>query len=183
MHMSTTQSTRLVSMTQTTSSKIGAVAKPLNTTITVIASHIKRSVTDQYIKNWRATVNTSHKAVFYRSIKHNTEFEPYLDILPKSKRIALTRFRFSNHRFLVELGSWYNIPPELRTCPICPLQIGNEFHYLFVCPSTLPHNNLYLQRYYRTRPSVHKMKELFKSTNKHTLLKLATFIQLILKLF
>ena len=156
---------------------------PLNTTITAIASRIKRSVTDQYIQNWRVTVNTSHKAVFYRSIKHNTEFEPYLDILPKSKRIALTRFRLSNHRFPVELGSWYNIPPELRTCPICPLQIGNEFHYLFVCPSTLPHNNLYLQRYYRTRPSVHKMNELFKSTNKHTLLKLATFIQLILKLF
>ena len=156
---------------------------PLITTVTAVTSRIKRAISDLYIQDWSATVNASHKAAFYRSIKSNIEFEPYLDMLPKSKRIALTRFRLSNHHFPSECGSWFRILPEDRTCPICPLRIGDEFHYLFLCPSTTQISKRYLQRFYVNRPNIQKMTVLFRSRNMNTLYKLATFIQEIFKLF
>ena len=70
--------------------------------------------------------NSTHKtfipllsliSIFYRSIKNNLQFEPYLDSLPKSKRITLSKFRLSNHRFPSETGSWYNIPPDRKYNP------------------------------------------------------------------
>ena len=156
---------------------------PLNTTLTSVLHRIKRAVTDLYVNEWYITINNSHKAVFYRSIKNNLQFEPYLDFLPKSKRITLSKFRLSNHRFPSETGSWYNIPPDQRTCPICPIQQGNEFHYLFICPSTSHMREQYIHQFYTNRPDMNKMVTLFNSTHKNTLYKLSTFIQQIFKLF
>ena len=127
-------------------------------------SSLKRAVADMYIHDWHTTINTSHKAIFYKSIKSSHSFEPYLDILPKSKRISLTRFRLSNHKLPIESGSWHNVPLELRTCPICPLHIGDPFHYLFECPSTLFDRKTYLHRFFTNRPSVHTLNTLFQST-------------------
>ena len=146
-------------------------------------SSLKRAVSDMYIHDWHTTLNTSHKAIFYKSIKSSHSFEPYLDKLPKSKRISLTRFRLSNHKLPIESGSWHNVPLELRTCPICPLHIGDPFHYLFECPSTLSDRKTYLHRFFTNRPSVHKMNTLFQSTNINILTKLSSFIQNIFKLF
>merc|ERR1711923_416921 len=92
-------------------------------------------------------------------------------------------FRLSNHRFPSETGSWYNIPPDQRTCPICPIQQGNEFHYLFICPSTSQMREQYIHQFYTNRPDMNKMVTLFNSTHKNTLYKLSTFIQQIFKLF
>ena len=104
---------------------------PTTTISNMTYTNLKRAVSDMYLHNWHTTLNTSHKAIFYKSIKSSHTLEPYLDKLPKSKRIALTRFRLSNHKLPVESGSWHNVPFELRTCPICPPQIGDQFHYLF----------------------------------------------------
>ena len=128
-------------------------------------------------------MDTSHKAIFYKSIKNSHSFEPYLDILPKAKRISLTRFRLNNHKLPVECGSWNNVPFELRTCPICPLHIGDQFHYLFDCTSTSSDRKTYLHRFFTNRPSVDKMSTLFQSTNTNILMKLSSFIQKLLKLF
>ena len=156
---------------------------PLNTTLPIIINRVKRACSDICEQEWRMTMNESHKAIFYRSIKSNIEFEQYLDILPKSKRITLTKFRLRNHNLPVECGSWYDVPPELRTCPICPDHIGDEFHYLFECISTKNYSKALIQRYYINRPSVFKMIDLFKTTNKNTLIKLSTYINFIFKLF
>ena len=110
---------------------------------------------------------------------------PFANILPKSKTITLTKFRLRNHNLPVECGSWYDVPSELRTCPICPDHIGYEFHYLFECISTKNYSIALIQRYYTNRPSVFKMIDLFESTNKNTctLTKLSTYINFIFKLF
>ena len=154
----------------------------INVTTVSILNRIKRATRDLFMHDWHTTM-TSNKAIFYKSIKHSVEFEQYLDILPKSKRISLTKFRLSNHNLPIECGSWYDVPRELRTCPTCPLHSGDEMHYLYHCPSTLHLRTTHIQRYFINRPSVYKTRELFNSKNKNTLLKLSTFIQCILKLF
>ena len=157
---------------------------PRTTIITTATyNNLKRAVLDMHIHDWHTTMNTSHKAIFYKSIKNSHSFEPYLDILPKAKRISLTRFRLNNHKLPVECGSWNNVPFELRTCPTCPLHIGDQFHYLFDCPSTSTDRKIYLHRFFTNKPSVHKMNTLFQSDKRNTLIKLASFIQLIFKLF
>ena len=57
-------------------------------------THIKDSVTDFYLHNWHINIDKSSKAIFYRQIKENHEFEQYLDILPKAKRITLMKYTY-----------------------------------------------------------------------------------------
>ena len=33
----------------------------------------------------------------------------------------------------IETGRWANILKQNRKCHLCNLEIGNEFHYLFIC--------------------------------------------------
>ena len=148
-----------------------------------MCTYIKKSTTDSYLHSWHIKMNNSSKAIFYREIKEIYEFEPYLDILQKSKRITLTKFRLSNHYLPVETGSWQNIPREFRTCPICPTKIGNEFHYLFECPSTLSQRKITIPNYFLNNPNIFKMKKLFKVTDKNNLIELTSLIFNILKLF
>ena len=66
-----------------------------------------------------------------------TEFacEKYLlSVSNTANRIALTKFRLSNHHLMIEKGRYENRPLCDRTCPFCPDQIENEFHFLIKCP-------------------------------------------------
>ena len=58
-------------------------------------------------------------------------------MLPKHKYIPILKFRLSNHRFAVERGRWNNskVPHSERKCNKCNLNdLGDEFHYLLICP-------------------------------------------------
>ena len=52
-------------------------------------------------------------------------------------RITLTRLCLSNHKLAIETGC-YSRPfkkPEERICPICKIEIGEEYHFLNICPA------------------------------------------------
>ena len=71
----------------------------------------------------------------YIVLKHDTKFEKYLlSVQNVSHRIALTRFRLSNHNLMVEKGRHQAKNLYDRTCPLCPNHIENEFHFLIECP-------------------------------------------------
>ena len=47
-------------------------------------------------------------------------------------RIALTKLRLSNHKLAIETGHYsrsFKKPAE-RTCPICKIEIEDEYHFL-----------------------------------------------------
>ena len=78
--------------------------------------------------------NTS-KLRTYVTLKHNMTFEKYLTSVKNiSNRIALTRFRLSNHKLMIEKGRHENINQNDRICPFCPKHIENELHFLIKCP-------------------------------------------------
>lgn len=70
-------------------------------------------------------------------LKQNNLFEKYLiSVQNVSDRIALTRFRLSNHTLMIEKGRHRDTKiPKLfdRTCPFCPGHVEDEFHFLIKC--------------------------------------------------
>ena len=70
----------------------------------------------------------------YALFKTTPGFEKYLDEISCIKeRTALTKFRISNHRLMIEKGRHSNIDKALRFCPFCPNIIEDEKHFLIQC--------------------------------------------------
>jgi hypothetical protein len=64
----------------------------------------------------------------------------YLDLIKSPKKLLNTmRFRLSNHRLMIEMGRWRNIPREHRTCQRCAgtadCEVDDEVHCLLACPT------------------------------------------------
>ena len=75
----------------------------------------------------------------------------------------------------IQLGRWYNIPKGNTVCKICSKkEIGNEFHYLFICNGPIKFQSrksyMYIPKnFYRNRyrnPNVYKFEQLFNTKNK-----------------
>ena len=45
----------------------------------------------------------------------------------------MARFRYRNLNIPIESGCRTNIPRNLRVCELCN-DLGDEFHFLFICP-------------------------------------------------
>ena len=60
-------------------------------------------------------------------------------------------------------------------CKICDKnEIGDEFHYLFICPVFQEDRNRLIKEYYRKFPSMYKFIELMSTTNMKDLRKTST---------
>ena len=57
-----------------------------------------------------------------------------LSVTNVANRTALTKFRLSNHNLMIEKGRYEKLLLGDRSCPFCPDQIENEFHFLIKCP-------------------------------------------------
>ena len=68
----------------------------------------------------------------------NYKCEDYLHQVTNTRhRIALTKLRLSNHKLAIETGR-YSRPfkkPAERICPICKIEMEDEYHFLNICPA------------------------------------------------
>ena len=97
----------------------------------------RKSLNDFYDRYWVSKLSESPKAITYASIKNTVFFEKYLFTIGNFKhKIALSRFRLSNHDLLIEKGR--HMRPRLerndRKCFFCKDKIENEIHFLSECP-------------------------------------------------
>ena len=77
----------------------------------------------------QAVVTGTNKLDFYYKYKKCFSFEKYLDNIPKSSRMQITRLRLSSHPFPVETGRYSKIAIKRsdRLCKICHLnEVGDE---------------------------------------------------------
>ena len=85
-------------------------------------------------------VTVGNKMRTYRLFKttDNYKCEDYLHQVTNTRhRIALTKLRLSNHKLAIETGR-YSRPskkPAERTCPICKIEMEDEYHFLNICPA------------------------------------------------
>ena len=96
----------------------------------------------------------------------------------------MIKFRTANHKLPIEVGRWENIVYEDRKCNFCEKnELGDEFHYLFICSYFQNERKDLLKRYYYLRPNIIKYQELMNCKNKHALLNLSKFKKLIMSKF
>ena len=144
----------------------------------VFLSIVRQRLQDNFMQQWNEEINQSPRAIFYRCIA-SFEFSDYLNMITVRKfRVALAKFRVSSHRLEVEMGRWAR--PERtvfedRKCKYCH-KLEDEYHLLLECPLYVNIRELYIRRYYYTRPSMFKLTELLSSNSKKQIRNLATFI-------
>ena len=148
---------------------------------------MKHTLKDQIFQKWQQVVeNESEKCLYYKHFNNTPSFQCYFNILPKSLWLPLCKFRTTNHRLPVEFNSWEKFfkPRSDRICTICDLDdIGDEYHYVMICPAFKELREMYIPNFYKNRPSVLKFIQIMSSDKKKILFNLARFIREILNVF
>ena len=150
----------------------------------LIKMQISKTLSDLYIQEWHTKVASSSKRKTYNLFKHDVHFENYLTKLTKKQYSTSLKFRLSNRRLPIETGRWENIPLEERKWNLCEKSdIGDKFHYLFVCNHFKLERKHLLRPYFYKSPNIIKFKELLSTENINLLIKLSSFVGIIMKKF
>ena len=145
---------------------------------------VRRNLIDQNLQTWHSSLQESHKGTNYNIIKQDIALEKYLITTPKCYWLSLFKFRTENHRFPVETGRWDDTDYAERKCTLCNLNdVGDNFHYLLICPYFRTDRKRYLNSRYYTRPNILLYQELLAILDKKELEKLSTFTNILMKKF
>ena len=145
---------------------------------------MKQRLKDQFLQNWKGTINESSKCLIYRVYKKDFCFEKYLDILPFNLCRILCKFRTMNHLLPIEKGRHLHIERNQRICHLCPKQsLGDEFHYLFECHFFNSLRKKFIDSKFSNHPNIYKLESLMNSFDHSILLKLALFCKIIISKF
>ena len=105
-----------------------------------VNAHKKVFARQADIRNQTSLSNISKpdsKLKTYSLIKKDLGTENYLiDVINTKHRVALSKFRPSNHELMIEVGRHKRVPKEERLCPLCPNPVvEDEIHFLVNCQS------------------------------------------------
>ena len=144
-----------------------------------LTAKVKQIHKDQFLQKWSSQLEDSNISINYRLFKKDFKFEPYLIKLPYKFRLAFCRFRLGNHRLPIERGRYQNVPRADRFCTLCldTSSVGDEFHFMFECPSLNDLRMKYIPSYFRVRPNTFKFSELFNSHSSSISINTVKFIQ------
>ena len=98
-----------------------------------------------YDRFWGGRISVSPKAISFNKYKTNITLESYLaQKLNRKHKIAISRFRLSNHQLMIEKGR--HMKPKIerneRLCYLCKNEIENEEHFLVTCPLYSPQRKI-----------------------------------------
>ena len=141
---------------------------------------VKNNLVDQFKQTWTSMIEHSSKGDNYKLFKHDLKFEDYLDVLDDKDKFLLVKFRTSNHRLPIEVGRWRNIKRENRICNLCiGRNLGDEFHYLFECPSLSNERKKYFEPHFINRPNILKFCNLMYSKSVSVLCNMCKYIRIV----
>ena len=84
-----------------------------------------------YDRFWNRQILQSTKAASFNKFKSNIALERHLALNSNLKhKIAISRFRLSNHTLMIEKGRHLKIDRNERKCYFCEDKIENEEHFL-----------------------------------------------------
>ena len=85
------------------------------------------------LQRWLSEINNDTR----KDANQSNKMKTYIRSLNARHRIALTKLRLSNHKLAIETGR-YSRPfkkPAERICPICKIEMEDEYHFLNICPA------------------------------------------------
>ena len=145
---------------------------------------IKLKLNDIYKQTWSEEVFSNGICVNYRIMTGGKQLQEYLTKLPKPYMFSMVKFKTANHKMPIVKGRHLNIDYNERICTLCQLnQIGDEYHYLLVCPFFREKRIKYLKNYYFIRPNTLKFAQIFSISNYAEMLKAAKLIYEIIMYF
>ena len=104
---------------------------------TLTKKQVNNICLNDYDRRWCIKIRESPKAISYGIFKTTVFYEKYLsEIKNKKYKIALSRFRLSNHNLLIENGrhSRPRIARNERKCFLCKNIVEDEKHFITNCP-------------------------------------------------
>ena len=132
-----------------------------------IVAKVKSTLRDQYIQKWHANIDSSSKGVTYKTFKTIFCLEKYLLLLQPKQWKPIIKLRTSNHCLPVETGRWNNTERHERNCTLCnDNELGDEYHYIFVCDNFRNERILLLPKYYTKRHNMLKCNEILNCKNR-----------------
>ena len=146
---------------------------------TRITLHLNQTLKDQFLQRWTSEIINSSTGQFYFSFKTDFSFQNYLTRLSENNRIWITNLRTYNQNNSIEIGRWKNILRENRSYHLCDEEIGNEFHYLFICnfPYLLNLRKTNIPNYYTSYPNDLKLKAHLSFCNTNLYLKITCYVR------
>ena len=136
---------------------------------------------DIFIQDWFTHIDVSSHTNTYKIFKQNFQQRKYISSLPDKLCKIMLKFRTRNHHLPVETGRWKGVPFDRRICQGCQVELGYEFHYLFICPQLSEERKKYLKKYYYKKPNTYKFDELMNTTDHKQLKSLCHLISVIVK--
>lgn len=92
-----------------------------------------------YDRFWKRQISESSKAISFNKYKTAIALEKHLTLTFNLKhKIAISRFRLSNHTLMIEKGRHLKLHKDERKCYFCKDKIENEEHFLIKCPFYSP---------------------------------------------
>ena len=146
-------------------------------------AEFKQRLEDQYYQNYQQELENSNRSLFFKCTAEIYGFKEILDDINPGLAYYFLKYRTSNHKLPVETGRWANIPFHERKCPLCINDLGDEFHYLFVCPQFDEKRKKFIKPYYYRHPNMIKTKDLFTNTDIDVIRKLCLMIKEIILYF
>jgi hypothetical protein len=138
---------------------------------------VKQILCDQFLQKWNRDKEDSPKGYNYNMFKQELRLENYLLKLPSTLAKVMCKFRTGNAKLPIETGRWYNIERHNRICNLCNTDVGDEFHYIFNCPSLSVERKLYIPNCYTKRPNANAFYYLFSTRKRSVLVNLYKYIK------
>ena len=128
-----------------------------------VKNSVNRRLDDMATQNTFSEINRNRVCSNYKIFKQEYGIENYLVMLDFPDRRNLCRFRCGSHRLPIA-DRRYDDSQPIKTCPKCNTQDqADEFHYALVCPSLTGFRDMYINKYYSTRPNTLKFNQLCKA--------------------
>ena len=94
----------------------------------------------------------------------------------------MAKFRCRNHYLPIESGCRTDIPRNLRECELCN-DLGDEFHFLFICPRFSEARKKYIKKVLVRSPSAISFCNLMNVKSTIQLANLCKYLQILMNAF
>ena len=148
---------------------------------------LKMSLEDQFRQNILGEINEHPNCEMYRAFCHEDdryEMQKYLLKLPDYLLQSLCAFRLGKNRFpgVRSRNKSFKSDLEKSICKLCDRNaLGDEYHYLLVCPNFHEDRLKYLGNYYCHNPNRTKFTSALRPISYKKLVNVAKFCGLLVK--